>query len=77
MKRLFEVNGEFFDNKVAAKAARDAGKPGSKVSKGPDHMGNHGRRVPDTHHRGPRDAAGGRNTTPDMAKRAAKASKAR
>lgn len=53
MKRLFEVNGEFFGSKVAAKVARDAGPKGSKVSKGPDHMGNHGQRVPATRHRGP------------------------
>lgn len=53
MKRLFEVNGEFFSSKVDAKKARDAGPKGSKVSKGPDHMGNHGFRVPATRHRGP------------------------
>ena len=62
MKRLFEVNGQFFDSKVAAKAARGdkiADKEGSGfhyahvVSKGPDHMGNHGVRVPATKHRAP------------------------
>jgi hypothetical protein len=53
MKRLFEVNGVDFDNKVDAKVARDAGPKGSKVSKGPDHMGNHGIRVPSTRHRAP------------------------
>lgn len=53
MKRLFEVNGEFFADKVSAKAARNAGPKGSKVSKGPDHMGNHGHSVPATRHRAP------------------------
>ncbi len=53
MKRLFTVNGDHFDNKVDAKKARDAGPKGSTVGKGPDHMGNHGRRVPATRHRGP------------------------
>lgn len=72
MKRLFTVNGEYFANKVEAKAARDAGPEGSKVSKGPDHIGNHGRRVPATHHRGPRDANGNRNTPPDLSRRARK-----
>lgn len=52
MKRLFTVNGEHFANKVDAKKARDAS-PGSKVSKGPDHDGNHGHRVPSTRHRAP------------------------
>lgn len=77
MKRLFQVNGEFFSNKIEAKKARDAGPKGSKVSKGPDHDGNHGHKVPDTRRRGPRDANGNRNTPPDLAKRAAKASKAK
>lgn len=53
MKRLFEVNGTYFSNKIEAKTARDAGPKGSKVSKGPDHMGNHGHRVPSTRHRAP------------------------
>jgi|WetSurMetagenome_2_1015567.scaffolds.fasta_scaffold1641998_1 hypothetical protein len=53
MKRLFEVNGEFFSNKVDAKKARNDGPKGSKVSKGPDHMGNHGHSVPSTRHRAP------------------------
>lgn len=53
MKRLFEVNGSYFSNKIEAKAARDAGPKGSKVSKGPDHMGNHGHSVPATRHRAP------------------------
>ena len=75
MKRLFTVNGEYFENKTAAKAARDAGPKGSTVSKGPDHIGNHGTTVPGTRKRGPRDANGRRNTPPDLAKRAAKASK--
>ncbi len=71
MKRLFTVNGTHFESKVEAKKARGQyiqpkdDKPGHfehKVSKGPDHIGNHGRRVPATHHRGPRDAEGHRNT---------------
>ena len=53
MKRLFKVNGEFFENKMAAKEARNAGPKGSTVEKGPDHMGNHGHRVPATRHRAP------------------------
>lgn len=53
MKRLFQVNGEYFESKVVAKKARDAGPKGSKVSKGPDHMGNHGQRAPVHRHRGP------------------------
>jgi hypothetical protein len=55
MKRLFEVNGEFFSNKIEAKKARDAGPKGSKVSKGPDHIGNHGHSVPATRHRAPQN----------------------
>jgi hypothetical protein len=76
MKRLFTVNGEHFDNKMRAKEARDAGPKGSKVMKGPDHIGNHGHSAMETRKRGPRDANGNRNTPPDMAKRAAKAAKA-
>lgn len=62
MKRLFEVNGEFFDSKVAAKASRGdkiADKEGSGfhyahiVKKGPDHMGTHGHGVPVHRHRAP------------------------
>ena len=62
MKRIFEVNGQFFDQKVAAKAARGdkiANKDGSgfhyahSVSKGPDHIGTHGHKVPRTRHRAP------------------------
>ena len=53
MKRLFVVNGEYFGNKTDAKTARNAAGKGSKVSKGPDHMGNHGHRVPATRHRAP------------------------
>ena len=62
MKRLFEVDGVYFDNKMTAKAARgdlipaEPGKPAHfkhTVSKGPDHMGNHGRTVPKTTHRAP------------------------
>ena len=57
MKRLFEVNGEFFETKVAAKAARgDKTQEGNyphRVSKGPDHDGNHGHKVPATRHRAP------------------------
>ncbi len=64
MKRLFTVNGEHFATKTEAKKARDAGPKGSTVSKGPDHIGNHGRRVPDTYHRGQRDSNGQRNTPP-------------
>jgi hypothetical protein len=46
MKRLFEVNGVFFDNKEKAKQAR---KPGESVHLGPDHdrYGVHGN--PKTH----------------------------
>ena len=62
MKRIFEVNGEFFDNKMAAKAARGDKIPNKDgdgfhyahtVSKGPDHIGNHGNTVPATRHRAP------------------------
>ena len=62
MKRLFEVDGVYFDNKKAAKVARGdfieavPGKPGHyrhTVSKGPDHMGNHGIKVQKTSHRAP------------------------
>lgn len=78
MKRLFEVNGTFFDSKVEAKAARGdkiSNKDGEgfhyahSVSKGPDHIGNHGLSVKDTSHRGPRDVAGHRNTPPDLSKK--------
>jgi hypothetical protein len=71
MKRIFEVNGSFFDNKADAKVARGdkiANKDGEgfhyahPVSKGPDHIGNHGVRVPNTYHRGQRDTNGHRNT---------------
>lgn len=84
MKRLFTVNGTHFESKVEAKKARGQfiegkdGKPGHyehKLTKGPDHIGNHGHSVRDTLRRGPRDAQGHRNTPPDMAKRAAKAAK--
>lgn len=38
MKRLFQVSGEYFDSKQAAKAARGEFKPGgAHVTKGPDH----------------------------------------
>lgn len=46
MKRLFEVNGQYFGDKVSAKAARGEFKPATTnkpahyehtVSKGPDH----------------------------------------
>ena len=81
MKRIFEVNGEYFDNKTAAKTARDnwnnTGGKQCKVSKGPDHIGNHGQSCPAARKRGPRGADGGRNTPPDTAKRAAIAAKAR
>lgn len=62
MKRLFEVDGVHFDNKMAAKAARgdlipaEPGKPAHyarRVSKGPDHMGSHGLSVKKTSHRAP------------------------
>lgn len=62
MKRIFEVNGVYFDNKAAAKAARGDKIPNKEgegfhyahtVSKGPDHIGNHGKRVPATRHRAP------------------------
>jgi hypothetical protein len=62
MKRLFEVNGEFFDNKQSAKAARGDKIPDKEgdgfhyahsISKGPDHIGNHGHSVPGTRHRAP------------------------
>lgn len=62
MKRLFEVNGQFFDQKSDAKAARGDKIPNKEgngfhyahpVSKGPDHIGNHGKRVPSTRHRAP------------------------
>jgi len=35
MKRLFEVNGQYFGNKMKAKLYRDMN--GGYVSKGPDH----------------------------------------
>ena len=84
MKRLFEVNGFFFDNKPDAKVARGDKIPNAEgggfhyshpISKGPDHIGNHGKRVPATRARGERDVNGHRNTPPDLAKRAAKAAK--
>ena len=62
MKRLFEVNGQFFDQKSEAKVARGDKIPNKEgggfhyahsVSKGPDHIGNHGLRVPATRHRAP------------------------
>lgn len=56
MKRLFEVKGFFFDNKPAARQHRNTlASEGivAYVSKGPDHMGNHGIRVRNTRHRGP------------------------
>ena len=62
MKRIFEVNGSYFETKMEAKKARGeklADKEGSGfhyahvVSKGPDHMGKHGIRVPATRHRAP------------------------
>jgi len=64
MKRLFEVNGQYFGDKSAAKAARGdriPNKDGSgfhyahTVSKGPDHDGNHGHRVPASRHRAPQE----------------------
>ena len=57
MKRLFQVNDTFFDNKQEAKEYRDTAPAGKTwtVSKGPDHMGNHGRRVPSTRHRAPQE----------------------
>lgn len=59
MKRLFKVDGEFFDNKVKAKAAR--GKPDAdgnfkhKISRGPDHIGVHGQTFSKADRRGPQD----------------------
>lgn len=57
MKRLFECNGQYFESKTAAKANRgpmnEAGNYPHRVSKGPDHIGNHGKRVPATRHRAP------------------------
>lgn len=62
MKRLFQCNGQFFESKPLAKAARgdlikgEDGKPDRyphAVSKGPDHDGNHGHKVPATRHRAP------------------------
>jgi hypothetical protein len=87
MKRLFQVNTSpvsYFDNKVDAKKARGDLVPAKddkpahytlRVSKGPDHIGNHGHTVTDAARRGPRDANGNRNTPPDLAKRAAKSRK--
>ncbi len=84
MKRLFEVNGQFFENKQDAKKARGDKIPDKEgdgfhyahtVAKGPDHIGSHGSRVPVTRTRGPRDAAGHRNTPPDLRKRAEKSKK--
>jgi hypothetical protein len=55
MKRLFEVNGQFFESKKEAKANRgpknEAGNYTHPVRKGPDHDGNHGHKVPATRHR--------------------------
>ncbi len=62
MKRLFTVNGVHFATKPEAKVAR--GKKISNkedngfhyahyISKGPDHIGTHGHRVPMTRHRAP------------------------
>ncbi len=62
MKRIFEVNGQYFATKPEAKAARGDKIPNKEgggfhyahtVSKGPDHIGNHGHRVPATRHRAP------------------------
>jgi len=54
MKRLFTVAGTHFESKPEAKKFRDTEAPkGSKVSKGPDHIGNHGHRSPTTRHRAP------------------------
>lgn len=57
MKRLFQVNGQHFGNKVDAKKARGErnanGNYTHTISKGPDHIGNHGHSVPSTRHRGP------------------------
>jgi hypothetical protein len=62
MKRLFEVNGQYFESKSEAKVARGDKIPNKEgggfhythaVSKGPDHMGNHGIRVPSCKHRAP------------------------
>jgi hypothetical protein len=57
MKRLFEVNGQFFSNKTDAKLARGPRNAGGRytypVRKGPDHDGNHGKRVPASRHRAP------------------------
>ena len=62
MKRLFEVNGAFFESKSEAKVARGDKIPNKEgegfhyahpVSKGPDHIGNHGCTVPATRHRAP------------------------
>lgn len=53
MKRLFVVkhgrNAEYFSNKMTAKAYRDnlgGVEAGVHISKGPDHIGNHGHSVP-------------------------------
>ena len=55
MKRLFECNNQYFESKSLAKAARgdrnEAGNYKYKVSKGPDHIGNHGKTVPATRRR--------------------------
>ncbi len=62
MKRLFTVDGTHFQSKDLAKIARGPKIPNKEgtgfhyahtVSKGPDHVGNHGRRVPATRHRAP------------------------
>ncbi len=65
MKRLFQVNTSpvsYFDNKVDAKRARGDIIPAKddkpahyalRVSKGPDHIGNHGQPVMSTRHRAP------------------------
>ena len=62
MKRIFEVNGQFFPTKPEAKLARGPRIPNREgdgfhyahtVSRGPDHMGNHGHSVPVTRTRAP------------------------
>jgi len=69
MKRLFQVHGFNFESKQAAKGFRDdlnntghalydgtkveAGSQPAVVSKGPDHIGNHGLPVMSTRHRAP------------------------
>lgn len=64
MKRLFTVNGTHFESKTLAKQARGDKIPNKEgggfhyahvVSKGPDHDGNHGKKVPATRHRAPQE----------------------